>query len=509
MAQYLLVKLLASKHLNLCVVGDDDQSIYSWRGADIKNILSFEKTFENAEVIKLEQNYRSTQVILDTANAVISNNFGRKSKSLWTENNEGTKIKYFRAESNLAEGAFIADKILESIKDNGTFKDHGILYRTNAQSRAIEDQLARKSIPYRLIGGVRFYERKEIKDILAYLKLIYNPEDNLAAIRIINVPKRGIGDGSIARVLEYAQENNMTFLQALDKVDNMSGLGNRSKRLEQFKIMIDGIIEYSRGHDVLEIVNLVLEETKYIAELASEGTEESQGRIENIEELINRAAHFVRNVEDSSLSAFLEDVALVADIDNYAETDDCVTLMTLHSAKGLEFPTVFIPGFEEGIFPGYRTITSPDENMLEEERRLCYVGITRAKKLLYITNCVSRLSYGKTVSNSISRFLNEIPKDYIENISVVKSNKTSVTTKPAVSTSKSMKGRSMLNKVPAPQNITIDFEVGDKVKQLKYGVGTVKEIKNAGADFEVSVQFDNGEVKKFMAHLSKLKKVSQ
>lgn len=512
-SQYTLVKLLSDKYKNLCVVGDDDQSIYGWRGANIRNILDFEKDFKDAETIKLEQNYRSTQVILDAANEVIKNNFGRKSKSLWTENSKGEEIKFYRANNDLDESSFIADQIKKAVESGAKYSNFAVLYRNNALSRTIEEKFIKNSIPYHLFGGTSFYSRKEIKDVMAYLKVLYNPADVIQLKRIINVPKRGIGDSTIEKLTHYADENGITLYESLFNLDDIPELKARAKNLKEFASLITELQEEIQELTITELINSVLYKTNYILELKNEGTEEALGRIENIEELISKAAEFEETAEEPTLAAFLEDVALVADIDNYTENDDTVILMTLHSSKGLEFPTVFIVGFEEGIFPSYRSIMDPSPNALEEERRLCYVGITRAKENLYLTCAKSRLQHGQYVSNLPSRFFKEIPEDFIKSENILENHiNTSVPKQTATfRTQADYKGggiKSYKSNIPSPKNVTLEFEIGDKVRQLKYGIGTVKEINPAGADYEVTVEFPQIGTKKFMANLSKLKKVN-
>ncbi|MDE6181777.1 MAG: DNA helicase PcrA [Eubacteriales bacterium] len=506
--QYTLIKLLANKYKNLCVVGDDDQSIYGWRGADINNILDFEKDFENAEVIKLEQNYRSTKVILNTANEVIKNNFGRKSKELWTENTEGELINYNKCESDRAEANFIAKTILEKTKENWNFKDFAILYRANTLSRLIEEQLVQLSIPYKLYGGINFYGRKEIKDILAYLKLLQNPNDDISLKRIINVPKRSIGDTTVLKVSQYASENKISFFEALKNVDKIEDLGKRKNILIEFYELINYFRECSQKENVSNLIEIILDETGYNLELQKEGTEEAISRMDNIQELINKAVEFEEYSEDPSLISFLEDVSLVADIDSAEDDENVVTLMTLHSSKGLEFPVVFIAGFEEGIFPSYRAITSPDETAIEEERRLLYVGITRAKQQLFITNANSRLQSGKYISNATSSFFKEIPKDYLN--MVVKKEQKSNFNKTKDNFNKTTEYKPNIsyikNNIPAPKNVVLDFAEGDTVAHFKFGKGEVLKIQPAGADFEVTIEFENFGTKKLMANLSKLKK---
>ena len=421
-SQYRLVSLLAAHYKNLCVVGDDDQSIYGWRGANIKNILNFEHDFPGARVIKLEQNYRSTQTILDAANSIISNNTGRKGKKLWTENDKGKRIIYFRAGNDQAEGRFVCDMIRQRVSQGGKYSDFAVLYRMNSQSRAVEDQLVRMGLPYRLLGGVRFYQRMEIKDILAYLKTIHNPFDTVSCQRIINVPKRGIGSSTVELINSYASENDIAFFTALNEAEHIPGMSaQRLKKIMSFNNMIADFSKYAEDHTITELMNKILEDTQYTLELKAVGTEEAESRIDNVNELVSKAAEFERDAKKDNtgdgLSEFLEEVALVADIDNYEELEDAVVLMTLHSAKGLEFPCVFLVGVEEGLFPSYRCISSGKISELEEERRLCYVGVTRAKRELYITTAVERMQNGQVMYNSPSRFINELPKTCVSVLS--------------------------------------------------------------------------------------------
>lgn len=506
-SQYELVKLLASKYGNLCVVGDDDQSIYGWRGANIRNILDFEKDFPNAAVIKLEQNYRSTKNILSAANSVIRNNKARKDKTLWTENTEGSVIHLFRSENDIEEAVFVSETIdKNAVSGKASYSDFVVLYRTNAQSRAIEDRFVKKGIPYKLFGGVRFYERKEIKDILAYLKLIDNPADAVAVKRIINVPKRGIGDKSVESAEKIAVERNISLFSALGRAAEYPELKTRGKKLVDFYDFICGLKKRASNMLVHEIIEAVAEETGYKAELEADGSDDAMMRIENIDEFISKAVEFEKTVEDAALSAFLEEVALVADIDSYNEDDDAVVLMTLHSAKGLEFPYVFMVGMEEGLFPGSRAISSGDPKEMEEERRLCYVGITRAKKELFMTYAVHRMQHGQIQYNAPSRFLAELPPELLDNRF---KQKQPASPKHWHFGDNEIKkaGNPYKSELPKPQNVTIDFIVGDKVRAPKYGVGEVKAIKSAGADYEVSVAFTGKGTKKFMAGLSKLIKV--
>ncbi len=512
-SQYELVRLLAFKNRNLCVVGDDDQSIYGWRGANISNILDFEKHFNGAKVIKLEENYRSTQNILNAANIVVKNNRTRKDKTLFTSNKEGEKINHFKAGTDFEEGTFIAEKIKEEVVKGKKYSDFAILYRTNSQSRSIEDKLVRLNIPYRLFGGTKFYDRKEIKDILSYLKLIHNTFDSIYLKRIINVPKRGIGDATVDKLVSYSLDYNISIYDALSDLEHVEGLGNRTKGLKDFAELIDYLIEYSQNNNVSDLIEEVISKTEYISYLNLEGPEEAQKRIENINELINKANEFMLISEDKSLSAFLEEVSLVADIDGFTEDDDTVVLMTLHSSKGLEFPTVFIAGFEDGLFPSFRSLEAGDRE-IEEERRLCYVGITRARENLYFTSTNSRMSFGKIIRNPISRFYKEIPSELIQNIGIESNESESRDFAFGQQSNINKNYKDSINRVNdyIKQNSTklndkpLDFTVGDDVRQMKYGVGTVVEIKPAGADFEVSVEFPAHGVKKFMAHLSKLKK---
>lgn len=527
-SQYELVRLLAGKYGNLCVVGDDDQSIYGWRGANIRNILDFEKDFPNAVVIKLEQNYRSTKNILTAANEVIKHNSARKDKTLWTENDTGSIIHVFRADNDIEEAVFVTEIINKNALKGKKYKDFAVLYRTNAQSRAIEDRFVRKGIPYRLFGGVRFYERKEIKDILAYLKLIDNSADAVAIKRIINVPKRGIGDKTVETAENAASKNGTTLFEALGCAAEYPELKSRGKKLGEFYELICSFKQKAEELSVHELIEYVVNATGYRDELEQDGSDDAMMRIENIEEFASKAAEFEKENENATLSAFLEDVALVADIDSYSEDDDAVVLMTLHSAKGLEFPYVFMIGMEEGLFPSGRAINTGDSKELEEERRLCYVGITRAKKELFLTYARQRMQHGQFVYNAPSRFLGELPPELLDNpFKKVQTREIPSHEPPKASpynfgarfaasragvAAGNMSARPVVPKpyaaeMPKPTNVTIDFTVGDKVRAPKYGIGEVKSIKNAGRDYEVEVAFTGKGTKKFMAGLSKLKKV--
>ncbi len=509
-SQYQLVKLLASKYNNLCVVGDDDQSIYGWRGADIRNILDFEKDFKNTTVIKLEQNYRSTGLILESANAVIKNNRTRKAKALWTEAGDGAKLKFHNAAGDREEAKFICDTIDKGVMEGKKYGDFAILYRNNALSRVIEEQLVKAGIPYRLFGGTRFYDRKEIKDIMCYLKVLNNPNDDIAIKRIINVPKRSIGDTTVAKISEYALENHLSFYMALCGYENIEGLSSRTKAsLEKFISLINDFNIDADELPVADLIEKIVDETGYKAELEAVNTDEARGRLENIGELVNKAAEFEENNEGADLAQFLEEVALVADVDGFTEGDDTIVLMTLHSSKGLEFDTVFIAGFEESIFPGFRAMQDGTGMEMEEERRLCYVGITRAKKELYLTAAKNRMQHGQRVYNMPSRFLKEIPSKYIER------------TEDGLTVRKAEEGfgfgtvkrdnpsRRMVNpyKMPEPKNVTLDYTVGDTVKHIKFGIGHVTDMAPAGADYEVTVDFQNVGTKKLMSKFANLKKI--
>ena len=518
--QYDLVSLLAAKYKNLCVVGDDDQSIYGWRGANIRNILDFEKDFPDTVVIKLEQNYRSTKKILKAANAVIHHNRTRKDKTLWTENDSGSILHIYKADNEYDESRFVAEKILELEKQGKKRNEMAVLYRTNAQSRAVEDQMVKKGIPYRLFGGVRFYERKEIRDVLSYLKVLANPQDTVALRRIINVPKRGIGETSLERLAAFAEEKGISLYGALGRLDEVEALQSRAAKFRDFYALLLHLREDAATLPVAELMDAIVKRTGYLQLLTEEGTEEALSRIENIDEFVNKAAEYDKANPEGGLPGFLEEVALVADIDSYEESEEAVALMTLHSAKGLEFPYVFIIGMEEGIFPGFRAVMYGDEKDMEEERRLCYVGITRAKEELYLTHAGSRMQHGITQCNAPSRFLKEIPADLVD----MPTRQVSDMTRryDAMAQHASLPGRKKVmppmakfagidhkKDIPAPKDFQLTYGVGDKVRAPKYGIGTVVSIQNGGADFEVAVSFGEKGTKKFMARLSKLIKVSE
>lgn len=509
--QFRLVSLLAGKYKNLCVVGDDDQSIYKFRGANIYNILNFEKEFPDAKVIKLEQNYRSTKNILEAANSVIQNNKGRKNKKLWTSNDIGDKIVFHQYQSEYDEAFQVVDEIGKTVAaGKAKYNDFAILYRTNAQSRVLEEKFVAKSIPYKIVGGVNFYQRREIKDILAYLKTIDNGQDDLSIQRIINVPKRGIGMTTLGRIIEYGQARDMNLYDALGCCGDIPKLGRAAEKIKGFVNMIDVFRAQSEYITLSELLQNVLEETGYIKELEAESTEVAQGRIENIDELMNKLVAYETDTEEPTLSGFLEDVALVADIDSLDEAEDYVVLMTLHSAKGLEFPYVYMCGMEDGLFPSYMTIVNDDPDEIEEERRLCYVGITRAEKRLTMTYARSRMVRGSTQYSKVSRFVREIAPELFDKGRMPEKEKpesriqrpSDFTRKQAAKVTASFGKEFVVQKAA-----NLDYTVGDRVKHIKFGTGTVVNIADGGRDFEVTVDFDKSGVKKMFASFAKLKPV--
>ncbi len=504
-AQYRLVKMLADKHKNICVVGDDDQSIYGWRGANINNILDFEKDYPNTKVVKLEQNYRSTQVILDAANTVIKNNSKRKDKALWSEVTDGTQIEYKSCSDDRQESQFIVDKIREA--NTYDYSNFAVLYRNNAQSRSIEDRLINANIPYKIFGGINFSDRKEIKDILSYLKLINNKSDEMALRRVINEPKRGIGDGTLDKVAEFAKLYNISLFEAMGRVDEVGGLGAREKKVYEFYEVISGLMFQSKEMAAVDLIKQVLERTGYQSALELEANDEARGRLDNIYELVAKAEEFGKNAESADLQTFLEEVALVADVDNYSDTDEYVTLMTLHSSKGLEFDTVFMVGLEEDIFPSFRAINSENDEDIEEERRLMYVGITRAKRKLYISRAGQRFQYGKYVYNRESRFMEEIPTHLLKDLSEVAKQDASRTfaSRPSYTENKDIGG--YFKKPDVKEISNFDINVGDTVRHIRNGKGVVTAIEPAGADFRVTVEFETAGEKKLMAIAAKLKKI--
>lgn len=519
--QFKFVSLLAAKYQNLCVVGDDDQSIYKFRGANIQNILSFEEKFKDAKVIKLEQNYRSTGNILNAANAVIRNNHGRKDKSLWTEKGDGGKIQLHEFDTAYDEAEFIVNQIKSGCTKGNHYNAYAILYRTNAQSRIFEEKFVANNIPYKIIGGVNFYARREIKDLLSYLKTIDNARDDLAVRRIINVPKRGIGLTTVNRVQDSAQMRGIGFYEALQGLDLIPGIGRSAAKLDSFV----ALIEYFKGRlgkiSLTDLLKEIIEMTAYVESLEAEDKEDAQARIENIDELLNKVATYeevcAAEQKEVSLSGFLEEVALVADIDNLDEEQDYVVLMTLHSAKGLEFPNVYLAGMEDGLFPSYMCIDNPED--LEEERRLCYVGITRAEQELVLSCARMRMVRGETHYNRVSRFVKEIPEDLLEKeekLFSVKEEKDSAvqtafkqakqafTQKPFTTyASPLMTGAKQF---AVTKEKGLDYTIGDRVRHIKFGVGTVKDIVEGGRDYEVTVEFDTAGVKKMFATFAKLKK---
>ena len=541
-AQFELIRLLALKYQNLCVVGDDDQSIYKFRGANIYNILNFEHHFPDATVIKLEQNYRSTQNILDAANAVIANNQGRKEKRLWTDNGAGDKITFEQLDTAAEEADFVARDIARRVrKGEYQYKDCAILYRTNAQSRLFEERFITANIPYKIFGGVNFYARKEVKDLLAYLKTIDNGQDDLAVRRIINIPKRGIGAASINKVALYAQEQEISFYDALCVAEQVPGLGKAAAKIRPFVLFIQSMKAKAKLLSVADLLQEVIETTGYVRELEAEGTDEAEARIENIDELISKAVDYAEVEEAPTLNGFLENVALVADIDSFDENSDYVVLMTLHSAKGLEFPNVYLAGLEDGLFPSYMSITSDNSQAeIEEERRLAYVGITRAKKNLTITSARVRMVRGQTQYGKVSRFVREIPPELlsgkiyepktkeepIEQSTFQKARK-AFRTVPSYggsgygkevgegygSTFRSSKAtKPVYTKVENQRDFgsaggALSYQVGDRVRHIKFGDGEVMAIVSGGRDYEVTVDFDKVGTKKMFASFAKLKKI--
>ena len=517
-AQFKFISLLAQRYQNLCVVGDDDQSIYKFRGANIGNILGFERVFPDAKVIRLEQNYRSTKNILNAANQVIANNTERKAKTLWTENEEGSKVHFRQFFNAYEEAEYVAGEISKLKREGlGSYRDCAILYRTNAQSRIFEEKFIAANIPYKLVGGVNFYARKEIKDLLCYLKTIDNARDDLAVQRIINVPKRGIGATTLGRVQDYADNMGISLYEALRVAEEVPSIGRSLSKIEGFVTFVQTLKSKAAVLTVEEILKEVIDSTGYVAELEAEDTEESRARIENIDELISKTAAYQEAMEEqdqpATLSGFLEEVALVADIDTVDPDQDYVLLMTLHSAKGLEFPKVFMVGMEDGIFPSHMTISYGDAGELEEERRLCYVGITRAMKELTLTCAQQRMIRGETQYNKVSRFVREIPRELVDLGHTIQEKKPKaedlIPTPTKYSKMKEiLQGR---NYKPREFKVTkvnsLDYEVGDTVRHIKFGVGIVKEIVEGGRDYEVTVEFDKVGVKKMFASFAKLKKI--
>lgn len=481
-AQYMLVKQLAERFQNLCVVGDSDQSIYRWRGADITNILSFEKDYPNASVILLEQNYRSTKRILRAANEVIKNNSNRKPKNLWTENDEGIKISYYRGDNEFGEGQFVAGKI-HQLHSTGKRKlsDIAILYRTNAQSRVIEETLLKAGLNYNIVGGTKFYDRKEIKDILAYLRLVSNPDDDISFTRIVNVPKRGVGATSLEKIASYAAINGLSFFQAIQQVDFIGVSAKAANALDSFRQMIENLTNMQDYLSITELTEEILDKTEYREMLKAEKSIEAQSRLENIDEFLSVTKNFEQKSEDKTLVAFLTDLALIADIDQLDQKEeesggkDAITLMTLHAAKGLEFPVVFLMGLEEGVFPHSRSLM--EEAEMEEERRLAYVGITRAEQELYLTNAKMRTLFGRTNMNPESRFIAEIPDDLLENLNEKKETRATSARKMQPRRGPVSRPVSYASKTGGD---TLNWAVGDKAGHKKWGTGTVVSVKGEG-----------------------------
>ena len=517
--QFQLVSLLAGKYRNLCVVGDDDQSIYKFRGANIKNILNFEQEFPDATVIKLEQNYRSTGNILDAANAVISNNVGRKDKQLWTDNGEGEKIKFCQFDTGYDEAEYIADDIEREVRNGASYNDHAILYRTNAQSRLFEERFVAQNIPYKIVGGVNFYARREIKDVLAYLKTIDNGKDDLAVRRIINVPKRGIGLTTINRIQESAASRGIGFYDALQGLNLIPGVARGAAKLEGFVALIEYFKGVAETLSLSDLLQEVIDKTGYIESLEAEGKEEAETRIENIDELRSKVAVYEESRLDQdekpTLSGFLEEVALVADIDSLDEEQDYVVLMTLHSAKGLEFPHVYLAGMEDGLFPSYMTVTSDDREDMEEERRLCYVGITRAEQKLTMTSAMRRMVRGETQYNKVSRFMKEIPLELLDNgnrsLKMFEERQEIPKQTAYTQAKQTFKAKAFSAATPKQFAVSkekgLDYGVGDRVRHMKFGEGIVTQITEGGRDFEVTVEFDTVGVKKMFAGFARLIKL--
>lgn len=537
--QFELIRLLSGKYHNLCVVGDDDQSIYKFRGADITNILSFEETFPGAKVVKLEQNYRSTNNILEAANAVIANNAHRKEKHLWSENGEGKEVSFIHYETAYGEAEDVIDKIQTSVHmGKHQYQDCAILYRTNAQSRAFEEKCIKKSVPYRLVGGVNFYQRQEIKDILAYLKTIDSGRDDLSVTRIVNVPKRGIGQVTLNKLAVYASEHGMRLFQAMEQVEQISGIGKAADKIKGFVNQIMVFRALAKELDAAELIESILEQTGYLEELEKLEEDKAQAKQENLEEFQNKAADYYANHDEAALTDFLEEVALVADIDNMDSEADSLTLMTLHSAKGLEFPVVYMTGMEEGLFPSYMSMNSGDPGDIEEERRLCYVGITRAMQQLTLTAAKQRMVHGNIQYSAISRFVKELPQEkldwkeetfgglfkkgpYMTANSLSGSlfgGSSSMSSGSSFSASQGSQTAKKTNydnvfdlkyakAFSSPKPDSLDYKEGDRVSHIKFGKGTVLAVEDMKKDYQVTVEFDTAGVKKLFAGFAKLKKI--
>lgn len=537
--QFELIRLLSGKYHNLCVVGDDDQSIYKFRGADITNILSFEETFPGAKVVKLEQNYRSTNNILEAANAVIANNAHRKEKHLWSENGEGKEVSFIHYETAYGEAEDVIDKIQTSVHmGKHQYQDCAILYRTNAQSRVFEEKCIKKSVPYRLVGGVNFYQRQEIKDILAYLKTIDSGRDDLSVTRIVNVPKRGIGQVTLNKLAVYASEHGMRLFQAMEQVEQISGIGKAADKIKGFVNQIMVFRALAKELDAAELIESILEQTGYLEELEKLEEDKAQAKQENLEEFQNKAADYYANHDEAALTDFLEEVALVADIDNMDSEADSLTLMTLHSAKGLEFPVVYMTGMEEGLFPSYMSMNSGDPGDIEEERRLCYVGITRAMQQLTLTAAKQRMVHGNIQYSAISRFVKELPQEKLDwkeetfgglfkkgpsmtanslsdslfGGSSSMSSGSSFSASQGSQTAKKTNYDNVFDlkyakAFSSPKPDSLDYKEGDRVSHIKFGKGTVLAVEDMKKDYQVTVEFDTAGVKKLFAGFAKLKKI--
>lgn len=537
--QFELIRLLSGKYHNLCVVGDDDQSIYKFRGADITNILSFEETFPGAKVVKLEQNYRSTNNILEAANSVIANNAHRKEKHLWSENGEGKEVSFIHYETAYGEAEDVIDKIQTAVHmGKYQYQDCAILYRTNAQSRAFEEKCIKKSVPYRLVGGVNFYQRQEIKDILAYLKTIDSGRDDLSVTRIVNVPKRGIGQVTLNKLAVYASEHGMRLFQAMEQAEQIPGIGKAADKIKGFVNQIMVFRALAKELDAAELIESILEQTGYLEELEKLEEDKAQAKQENLDEFQNKAADYYANHDEAALTDFLEEVALVADIDNMDSEADSLTLMTLHSAKGLEFPVVYMTGMEEGLFPSYMSMNSGDPGDIEEERRLCYVGITRAMQQLTLTAAKQRMVHGNIQYSAISRFVKELPQEKLdwkeETFGGLFKKGPSMTANSLSSSlfggSSSMSSGSSFSAsqgsqtakktnydnvfdlkyakaFSSPKPDSLDYKEGDRVSHIKFGKGTVLAVEDMKKDYQVTVEFDTAGVKKLFAGFAKLKKI--
>ena len=502
-AQYLLAKLLAAHWKNIAVVGDADQSIYAWRGADIQNILDFEKDYPNCTSIKLEQNYRSTKIILDAANAVIENNEGRPKKNLWTDKTEGAKIQHFTAQSEHEEAAFIGDTIAKKHDIHGVpYGDMAILYRTNAQSRVLEEALIKRALPYTMVGGTKFYDRKEMKDVLAYLRVLYNPFDDLSLLRIINVPKRSIGATTVAKLQDYARANGTSLFMTLTQLHLVDTIKGKTKeKLEEFGILIFTLVAEMEDKTVLDILESILDRTGYLAQLEESTDPQDQARAENIGELLSVAKDFQDTNPNGTVEDFLEQVALVNDVDSFEQEESKVTLMTLHAAKGLEFPIVFLGGLEEGLFPHSRTLMNPEE--IEEERRLAYVGITRAEKELYISNATTRTVFGRTSSYLPSRFIDEIPEELVDGLRAKR--KVPDDIKRHVPQHMSVTSRPVTKPI-VRNEVIADWKVGDTAIHSKWGNGKVINVAGEGAGMKLTIEFPTQGVRVVMAKFAPVKK---